>query len=60
MVNMSQFSESTTYIIFVVWIFIIKAIFSCLNLKPDDECLPYSVPNIFNKNRHDFTDFIIV
>ena len=26
-----------------------KAIFSCLNLKPEDEFLPCSIPEVFNK-----------
>ena len=27
---------------------VVKAIFSCLNLKPDDGFLPYNMPKVFN------------
>ena len=33
-----------------------KAIFSCLNLKPDDGFLPYNMTEVFNKTRHGLTD----
>ena len=33
-----------------------KAIFSCLNLKPDDGFLPYNIPELFNKTGHGQTD----
>ena len=31
----------------------------CLNLKSDDEFLPYSVPEVFNKTEHELTGIII-
>ena len=34
----------------------VKAIFSCLSLKPDDEFLPYNMPELFNKTGHGLTD----
>ena len=44
---------------FVVWVVIVKAIFSCLNLKPDDGFLPYNMPELFDKTGHDLTDIVI-
>ena len=44
-----QFGESTAHIIFVEWVVFVKAIFSCLNLKPE----------VFNKTGYDLTDIII-
>ena len=37
----------------------VKAIFSCLNLKPDDGFLPYNMPDVFNKTGHGLTDIVI-
>ena len=37
-----------------------KAIFSCLNLKPVDGFLPYNIPEVFNKTGHGLTDIVIV
>ena len=34
---------------------ILKAIFSCLNLKPGDRFLPYDMPGVFNKTGHSLT-----
>ena len=31
------------------WVVFVKAILSCLNLKPDDGFLPYNMPELFNK-----------
>ena len=36
-----------------------KAILSCLNLKPDDEFLSYNMPELFNKTEHGLTDLVI-
>ena len=36
-----------------------KAIFSCLNLKPDDGFLPYNMPELFYKTGHGLTDIVI-
>ena len=38
---------------------ICKAIFSCLNRKPDYGFLPYNMPELFNKSGYDLTDIII-
>ena len=45
--------------IFVAWVVFAKAIFSCLNLKPDDGFLPYNMPELFNKTGHGLTDIVI-
>ena len=37
----------------------VKAIFSCLNLKPDDGFLPYNMPKVFNKTGHGLTGIAI-
>ena len=56
---MLQFVESTIDRIFVASVVFIKAIFSCLNLKPDDDVfLSYSMPEIFDKTRHGLTNII--
>ena len=44
---------------FVAWVVFVKAIFSCLNLKPDDGFLPYNMPELFNKTGHGLTDIVI-
>ena len=36
----------------------IYILFSCLNLKPDDEFLPYRMTEVFDKTGHGFTDII--
>ena len=36
-----------------------KAIFSCLYLKPDDGFLLYNMPEVFNKTGHGLTNIII-
>ena len=40
------------------WVAFVKAIFSCLNLKPDDGFLPYNMTEVFNKTRHGLTDIV--
>ena len=42
----------------MAWVAFVKAIFSCLNLKPDDGFLPYNMPELFNKTGHGLTDII--
>ena len=37
----------------------VKAIFSCLNLKPDDGFLPYNMPKVFNKTGNGLTGTVI-
>ena len=37
----------------------VKAIFSCLTLKPDDDFLPYNMLELFNKTEHGLTDIVI-
>ena len=44
---------------FVTWVVFVKATFSCLNRKPDDEFLLYNMPELFNKTGHGFTDIVI-
>ena len=36
-----------------------KAIFSCLNLKPDDGFLPYIMPELFNITGPGLTEIVI-
>ena len=43
---------STIWLKCVVKAIFVKAIFSCLNLKPDDGFLPYNMPKVFNKTGH--------
>ena len=43
----------------MAWVVFVKAIFSCLNVKHDDEFLPY-MPEVFNKTGHGLTNIIIV
>ena len=59
MTYMLQIVESTIHRIFVAWVVFKEAIFSCLNLKPDDRFLPCSMPEVFYKTGHGFTDIII-
>ena len=56
---MSSIGESTIHRIFVVCVVFMVTIFSCLNLKPDDGILPYSMPDVFNKTGHSLTNIII-
>ena len=60
MAYMLQFGESAIHIFFVARVVFMKAIFSCLNLKPDDGFFPYNMPEVFNKTGHGLTDIIIV
>ena len=43
----------------MVWVVFLKALFSCLDLKPDDGFLPYTMPELFNKTGHGLTDIVI-
>ena len=43
----------------VAWVALMEAIFSPLNLKPDDQFLPYNLPEIFIKSKYDLTGIII-
>ena len=43
----------------MAWVVFVKAILSCLNLKPDDGFLPYNMPELFNKTGHGHTDIAI-
>ena len=56
---MLQFDQSAIHRIFVVRVVFVKATFSCLNLKPDDGFLAYSIPDIFNKTGYGLTNIII-
>ena len=60
MAYMLQFGESTIHRVLVARIVFVAAIFSCLNLKPDDRFLPYSIPEVFVKTGHGLTDIIII
>ena len=44
---------------FVACVVFVKAIFSCLNFKPDDGFLLYNMPELFNKTGHGLTDIVI-
>ena len=59
MTCMLQSGESVIYGLFLAWVIFMGAIFSILNLKPDYEFLPYSMPEVFNKTGHGLTDIII-
>ena len=53
---MLQIGENTVHIIFVLWVFFMEVIFSCLlNLKPVGEFSLYSMPEVFNKTGHGLT-----
>ena len=41
--------------IFVAWVVFVKAILSCLNLKPDNVFLRYNMPELLNKAGHVLT-----
>ena len=43
----------------MAWVVFVKARFSCLDLKPDDEFLSYNMPDLFNKTEHGLTDTVI-
>ena len=43
----------------MAWVVFVKAIFPCLNLKPNDGLLPYNMPEVFNTTGYGFTDIII-
>ena len=43
----------------MAWVVFVKALFSCLNLKPDDGFLRYTMPELFNKTGHGLTDIVI-
>ena len=43
----------------MAWVVFLKAIFSCLNLKPNDRSLPYNIPELFNKIGPGLTDIVI-
>ena len=47
--HVAEIGESTIHRIFVSWVVFMEAIFSCLNFKPDDRFLPYSMPEVLNK-----------
>ena len=59
MTYMLQFGWSTSHIIFVTGVVFVKAIFSCLNLKPDDGFLPCNMSELFSKTGHGLTDILI-
>ena len=61
MAYMLQFGESAIHriFIFMAQVVFVKAILSCLNLKPDDGFLPYNMPEVFNKTGHGLTDIVI-
>ena len=56
---MLQFGESIKHRIFVAWVVFVKAIFLCLNLKPDDGFFPYSLTEDFNQTGHALIQIII-
>ena len=60
MTYMLHICESTINKIFVAWVVFMEAIFSCLNFKPDDRFLTYSIPDVFNKTGHGLTVIINV
>ena len=59
MTCMLEFDESNIHRIFVAWVVLMKAIFSCLNLKVDDEFLSYRMPEVFSKAGHGLASIIL-
>ena len=59
MAYMLQFRQSAIHRIFVAWVVFVKAMFSCLNFKPDDGFLHYDMPELLNKTGHGLTDIVI-
>ena len=65
MAYLLQFGWSAIHRIFVAWVVFVKAIFSCLNLKPDDgffylaTWFTLSYNELFNKIGHGLTDIVI-
>ena len=55
MAYMLQIGESAIHRNFVECVFFMKTVFSCLNLKPDDRFLCYSMLEVF-KTRHGLAD----
>ena len=51
--------ETTMQRIFVAWVVFIEAVFSKINLKPDEGFLAYNMPEIFVKTGHVLTDIVI-
>ena len=52
--------RAIAYILHLIWLkFVVKAIFSCLNLKTDDGFLPYNMLKVFNKTGHCLTGIVI-
>ena len=43
----------------MAWVVFVKALFSRLNLKPDDGFLPHTMPELFKKTGHGLTDIVI-
>ena len=50
---------SAIHRIFVAWVVFVKAIFSCLNLKPGDGFLTYNMSELFVKTEHGLTEIVI-
>ena len=44
---------------FVAWVVFVKAMFWCLNLKPNDGFLSYNMPELLNKTGHGLIDIVI-
>ena len=44
---------------FAAWVVFVKAVLSCLNIKPDDGVFLYNVPEVCNKTGHGLTNIII-
>ena len=51
--------ESTMQRIFVAWVVFMEAVFSKINLRPDEGFLAYNMPEIFVKTGHGLTDIVI-
>ena len=58
MTYMLQFGLGAIGRIFVAWVVFVKAIFSCLNLKPDDDFYLTTWLSFFNKTGHGLTDIV--
>ena len=56
---MLQIGESTIHRTIVAWVVFMEALFSHLNIKPDDGILLCSLPDVFIKTARGLIDIII-
>ena len=59
MAYMLNIKERTMQQIFVAWVVFMEAVFSKINLRPDEGFVAYNMPGIFVKTGHGLTDIVI-